>query len=108
MSEIIPPPMSDEQRREALRQANQVRRLRADDKALIRSRKLDPRTILANPPEHWKAARIAYLLRGVPGVGRIKVDRILETQGVSPVKTIAGLSPQQRQRLSESLDRYYA
>jgi len=108
MSEIVPPPMSDDQRRDALRQANQIRRLRADDKELIRTRKLDPRTILANPPEHWKAARIAYLLRSVPGVGRTKVDRILETQGVSPVKTIGGLSDQQRQRLSASLDRYYS
>jgi len=100
--------MSDDKRRDALRQANQIRRLRANDKALIRARSIDPRAILINPPDHWKAARIAYLLRSVPGVGRIKVDRILETQGVSPVKTISGLTPQQRQRLSDSLDRYYA
>lgn len=107
MSEITPPPMSDDQRRQALQQANQIRRMRADDKALIRSRELDARVILANPPEHWKAARIAYLLRSIPGVGRLKVDRILETQGVSPVKTLGGLSDQQRQRLSETLNRYY-
>lgn len=108
MSEIVPPPMSDNQRREALRQANQVRRARADDKQLILLRQLDPRQILLDPPEHWRAARIAYLLRSVPGVGRLKVERILDTQSVSPVKTIGGLSSSQRERLARALDRYYS
>lgn len=107
MSEIVPPPMSDDQRRAALGQANRIRRQRADDKALIKTRQLDARQILLNPPEYWQGSRIAYLLRCVPGVGRTKIDRILHDNGVSPVKTLGGLSEQQRQRLAGALDRYY-
>lgn len=107
MSEIVPPQMSDDQRRAALMQANKIRRQRADDKDLIKSRQLDARSVLLNPPEHWKGSRIAYLLRSVPGVGRTKIERILHDNGVSPVKTLGGLSDQQRHRLASALDRYY-
>ena len=107
MSEIVPPKMSDDQRRAALQQANLIRRQRADDKDRIKARQLDPRQILAAPPEYWAGARIAYLLRSVPGVGRTKIERILHDNGVSPVKTLGGLSDQQRERLARALDRYY-
>ena len=103
----MPPHRSDKQRLESLQQANRVRKLRALDKRLLKSRKIDARSLLVSPPAYWQGARIAELLLAIPAVGHAKVTAMLQKQAVSPSRTIGGLTEQQRLRLAEQLAHYY-
>jgi hypothetical protein len=103
----MPPHRSSQQRMGSLQRANQIRRLRADDKLLIRSRDLDARSILLNPPDYWVGSRIVDLLLSVPGLGRVKIKNMLERQSISPAKMLAGLTEGQRDRLVEEISHYY-
>ena len=104
---VMPPHRSSQQRMGSLQRANQIRRLRADDKLLIRSRNLDARSILLNPPDYWSGSRIVDLLLSVPGLGRVKIRNMLERQSISPAKMLAGLTEGQRDRLVEEISHYY-
>jgi hypothetical protein len=90
----------------ALVHANQIRKKRASDKAYIRQRELDARALMDSPPEYWKSAHVADLLRALPGVGRTKIERILTNQKVSPSRTLEGLTESQINRLSSAIERY--
>lgn len=104
---MSPPSRSPQQRLQALQQANRIRRLRALDKQNIRSRRLDARGVLLDPPSYWQGARVAELLLCVPAVGHTKIQRMLSRQQISPAKTLGGMTLAQRRRLAVELDRYY-
>lgn len=102
----IPPARTDDQRMSALQDANKIRSARAADKKRMKKRELDPRTILDNPPIYWETARVADLIRAIPGVGHTKVERMLRTLHISASKTLVGMTDNQRSRLRESIDHY--
>ena len=101
-----PPARTPAQRNDALEQANATRSKRAADKRKIAGRNLDARGILAEPPAHWARAKVADLLHALPGVGETKVERILLRTCISPSRTLAGMTPEQSQRLAEAIARY--
>jgi hypothetical protein len=102
-----PPSRTLEQRNQALSRANDIRKKRATDKKKIKKRQLDARKLLAAPPEHWYAARVADLMLAVPAVGHKKVETMLRRLQISPAKTLGGMTDSQRDRLSEALGRFY-
>jgi hypothetical protein len=90
-----------EQRMNALANANKIRTRRAVLKQQIKedASLLDAIELIAYP-HPWMDTMKAYdLLRSLSGVGRIKADRHLKRCGISPSKTLAGLSERQRTEL---------
>jgi hypothetical protein len=87
----------------ALRQANQVRGLRAKLKQDLRADKVRFELVLATRADYLASAEVFDLLVAVPKIGPVKAGRLLTVAGVSPSKTVGGLSERQRARLIELL-----
>lgn len=104
-----PPARTEEQRREALRRANDIRSTRArfkeqmkatgrgeDGKTEARNAAVD----LATEVPRWVGTMSAYdLLMAIPKVGRVKANRILNQCRISVSKTLGGMSDRQRVEL---------
>lgn len=103
-----PPERTNGQRSAALTKANQIRALRAADKQGIRAGHLNARSILMAPPSHWGKAKPADLMLAIPAIGHTKVDRILRRLHISPSRTLAGMTDDQRRRLGEAIEPYCA
>jgi hypothetical protein len=89
----------------ALRQANQVRRLRAKLKQDLRADNVRLELVLATRADYLGSAEVFDLLVAVPKIGPVKAGRLLTIARVSPSKTVGQLSGRQRARLIELLSR---
>jgi hypothetical protein len=94
-----------ERRMNALRQANQVRGLRAKLKQDLREGTVRLEQILATGADYLASAEVFDLLVAVPKIGPVKAAHLLTIARISPSKTVAGLSARQRTRLIELLSR---
>ena len=94
-----------ERRMNALRQANQVRGLRAKLKQDLREGTVRLEQILATGADYLASAEVFDLLVAVPKIGPVKAAHLLTIARISPSKTVAGLSGRQRARLIELLSR---
>lgn len=97
------PERSLQQRMDALRHANEIRSYRAQVK---REMKAGRRTIvdeLVRVDELMATMKVFDLLLAVPKVGRVKVNKILQRERISPSKTVGGLSERQRLALVAAL-----
>jgi hypothetical protein len=90
-------------RMEALRQANDVRRQRAEIKHALCSGTASIVELLVTPPAYLMTAKLAQILLAVPGYGQVRVNRLLKRCGISPLKTIGSLSERQREELAQAL-----
>lgn len=97
------PHRSPEQRREALRYANEIRIMRAHLKRQIRDGDASAGMVLRETPEWAATMRVLDLLLAIPNVGRTKARRLLIRERVSDSKTIGGLSTRQRADLIRAL-----
>lgn len=93
------PDRSLQQRREALARANRVRAYRARLKVEMKRGERSLRPLLLSPPAELVSMRVFDLLVAVPKVGRVKAGRVLRQAGVSPSRTVGGLSARQRSEL---------
>jgi hypothetical protein len=93
------PPRTREQRESALAKANHNRIWRAQRKREIRAGQGSARELIARPPEEAAAMKVLDLLLALPKVGRVRAMKMLANAGVSPAKTLAGLSDRQRREL---------
>jgi hypothetical protein len=89
----------------ALRQANQVRALRAKLKQDLRADKVRLELVLAARADYLASAEVFDLLVAVPKIGPVKAGRLLTVARVSPSKTVGQLSERQRACLIELLSR---
>ncbi len=89
----------------ALRQANQVRGLRAKLKQDLRADKVRLELVLATRADYLASAEVFDLLVAVPKIGPVKAGRLLTVARVSPSKTVGELSERQRTCLIELLSR---
>ena len=80
----------------ALRQANQVRGLRARLKQDLREGTVRLEQILATDADYLASAEVFDLLVAVPKIGPVKAAHLLTIARISPSKTVAGLSERQR------------
>jgi len=94
-----------ERRMNALRQANQVRGLRAKLKQDLREGTVRLEQILATGADYLASAEVFDLLVAVAKIGPVKAAHLLTIARISPSKTVAGLSARQRARLIELLSR---
>jgi hypothetical protein len=93
-----------EERKANLERGNRIRLQRAEDKRLIRLRKLKAQDIVRDQPEQWANARVAELLVSVPGIARRRADEYLRKSNATPMTRLQGLSDRQRAILVEALD----
>src|SRR3954451_17254733 len=94
-----------ERRMVALREANRVRGLRAKLKQDLRADRVRLELVLATRTDYLASAELFDLLVAVPKIGPVKAGRLMTVAGVSPSKTVGGLSERQRARLIELLSR---
>jgi hypothetical protein len=93
------PERTQEQRRAALRKANGVRSARKLLKREIKACRRSVLDVLAQPPAEAESMRVFDLLLAAPKVGRVKASKVLHRAGVSPSKTVSGITERQRREL---------
>jgi hypothetical protein len=84
----------------ALAQANRIRSERARLKAALRAGEERLAPLLLNPPPCLQSASVAEVLLAVPGIGEVKVRRLLLSCRVSPGRRFDGLSARQREDMA--------
>ena len=99
------PPLTPEQRAEALKKAAEARRERAAIKARLKDsaghRGEEIKKVLdeAESNEVVGRLRVSALLEALPGVGKVKAQQIMEEIGISPSRKIRGLGSHQAEKL---------
>ena len=98
------PPMSDEQRAQALEKAAAARRQRAEIKALLKTGSLTLAEVLdqAEVDDIVASTKVYPLLASMPRMGKIKAIRLMEELGIPENRKIRGLGPRQRENLLNS------
>lgn len=95
MNEV--PKLTDEQRAAAMNRAAEVRRERAVLKARVKAGMLPLAEAMGE--ECAKGMRVIQLLQSVPGVGRIRAERMMKDFGIAPNRKVGGLGCRQREHL---------
>jgi hypothetical protein len=91
------------QRLAALARANQVRSERAELKARVRAGEVGLVGLIAEPPKCLGSASVAEVLLTVPGVGKVRLRRVLDAARLSPAKALGTLTERQRTELIRAL-----
>lgn len=91
------------QRMDALGEANRVRSWRKDLKADLKAGRKSVRQVIARPPAEVETMKVMDLLLAAPKVGRVKANKLLARERISPSKTVGGMSPRQRVQLVAAL-----
>ena len=96
-----PPPLTDEQRRQALLKAAEARRLRAEIKELLKMGSLSLEDLLerSDTDESLGRMKVLAVLESLPRLGKVKARRTMEEIGISESRRLRGLGPQQRASL---------
>lgn len=92
----MPPERSHAQRLSALEEANRIRSKRARLKEAL-GNGLSPLEVIDDPD--CDTMKTVDLLMALPSVGRVKSNRMMRRAGVSPSKTLGGMSDRQRRDL---------
>ena len=91
------------QRLAALGRANEVRRARAELKARVRGGEVGLVGLIGEPPECLLTASLAEVLLAAPGVGKVRLRRILSGARLSPAKALGTLTERQRTELIRAI-----
>jgi len=102
---ISTPSRTLEQRRQSLALANEVRTARSRLKEQLKQGVVSLGSLFENYPPCLATVKVSELVRALPGYGRVRADKLLTECRISPNKTVAGLTPRQRQTLLETLSR---
>lgn len=99
------PPLTPEQRAQALEKAAAARRTRAAVKVALKSGETNLSGVLkaGETDEAIGKLRVLAVLEALPGVGKIKAARIMERLEISTSRRVRGLGIKQR----EALEREY-
>jgi transposase len=95
------PPLTPEQRADALAKAAQARRTRAELKDKLKHHAITLREILdaGETDEVIGKLKVLALLEAMPGVGKVRAARIMEKLDISPSRRVRGLGAKQRTAL---------
>lgn len=96
------PPLTPEQRAEALAKAAAARQRRAEIKAKLKhsGESLDAVLALGQQDLVVGKMRVAALLESMPGVGKVRAGQIMERVGIAPSRRVRGLGAKQRAALA--------
>ncbi len=96
-----PPALTAEQRAAALEKAAKVRRERAEVKDRLKMGTLSLAELLteADSNETIGKMKVVSVLESLPGLGKVKARRLMETVGISDSRRLQGLGAKQREAL---------
>jgi hypothetical protein len=96
-----PPKLSDEQRKAALEKAAEARRVRAEVKELLKTGSLRISELFdrAEKEELLAGLKVESLIASMPGTGKIKAKRLMESLGIAENRRIRGLGDKQKEAL---------
>jgi DNA uptake protein ComE-like DNA-binding protein len=100
------PPLTPEQRAAALEKAAAARRARAALKVRLKNSGASLSEVLAegDTDDVVGKMKVVAVLEALPGVGKVKAQRIMEQLEISPSRRVRGLGSKQR----EALERQFA
>ena len=95
------PPLTPEQRAAALEKAAAARRARADLKVRLKSSGASLDDVLADGDrdEVIGKMKVVAVLEAMPGVGKVRAQKIMERLEISPSRRVRGLGVKQREAL---------
>ncbi len=95
------PPLTPEQRAAALEKAAAARKARAELKVRLKSSGTSLDEVLADgaQDEVIGKMKVVAVLEAMPGVGKVRAQRIMERLEISPSRRVRGLGAKQRQAL---------
>jgi hypothetical protein len=96
-----PPQLTDEQRAAALAKAAEARRVRAEKKELLKTGSLRLSELLAEAESDDILAglKVERVIASMPGTGKIKAKRLMESLGIAENRRIRGLGDKQKEAL---------
>ncbi|MDE0578628.1 MAG: integration host factor [Acidimicrobiia bacterium] len=96
-----PPQLTAEQRQAALAKAGEVRRKRAEVKAMLKMRSISLSDLLeqAETDEVVAGTKVLAVLESLPGMGKVRARRMMDEIGIADSRRIRGLGDQQRASL---------
>jgi hypothetical protein len=96
-----PPQLTDEQRTAALAKAAEARRVRAEAKELLKTGSLRLSELFekADSDELLAGIKVERVLAAMPGTGKIKAKRLMESVGIAENRRIRGLGDKQKEAL---------
>lgn len=95
------PPLTPEQRAAALEKAAAARKARAALKVRLKSSGASLDQVLADgdTDEVIGKMKVVAVLEAMPGVGKVRAQRIMERLEISPSRRVRGLGTKQREAL---------
>lgn len=98
------PKLSDADRKKALQKALEVRRKRAEIKEKLKngSMKLADVFKKANDPVVGRM-KVSTLLQSLPGIGKVRAEKIMAKVGISENRRVQGLGKKQKEELLKEL-----
>lgn len=101
------PQLTEEQRRQALAKAAEARRKRADIKAKLKNGGLRLTEILrqAESDEILGKMKVSAMLEALPGVGKVRAQKVMEELNISATRRLRGLGDKQKEALKERFGR---
>ena len=102
-----PPALTSEQRQAALEKAAKVRRERAEVKERLKLGSLSLGELLnkADSDETVGKMKVVSVLESLPGLGKVKARRLMESVGISDSRRLQGLGAKQRAELLKETGR---
>lgn len=96
-----PPQLTEEQRKAALAKAAEARRVRAEVKELLKtgSLRLSELVQRAETDNILAGIKVERVIASMPGTGKIKAKRMMETLGIADNRRLRGLGDKQKEAL---------
>jgi hypothetical protein len=96
------PKLTMEEKKRALKKAQQVRSQRAQIRRDLKAGRTGIREILENVDNDVIAKmRVAYLLESLPRIGKVRTRKIMNEIGIDETRRIQGLGSRQKKALIE-------
>lgn len=96
----LPPPLTEEQRRQALEKAAIARRKRAELKEQLKSGRTTLGALLERTHDEIVGKmKVSNVLESLPGVGRVRARKLMEKLGISESRRMRGLGSKQKENL---------
>ena len=101
----LPPPLTEEQRRDALAKAAEARRKRADLKEALKSGKRSlPELVGEADNDVFAKMKVSTVLESLPGVGKARARKIMDRLEISDSRRMRGLGEKQREALLKEFE----
>jgi hypothetical protein len=102
----LPPPLTQEQRRDALKKAAEARRKRAELKEQLKSGRTTLRELLDRTGDGVVGKmKVSTVLESLPGVGRVRARKLMERLDISESRRMRGLGAKQKEALLTEFSR---